>query len=260
LVTAARREAAVAATTDAVLRVVDLEGLRRQAVEATLDAARGRAGGPLGRVRAILDRGSGRRERAADPQGYLIRWHDRGDLVPATIPIRRLVSDVLPDLPAPARAGVALLADGHGLAARLATATDRAIAGPAGRFQTPRGWSWSLIGMGQLLATAALIVGVVWLIAAFVTHSLLPAGSLDIPLLGPMPTPAVLIIAGLFGSWLLSRVLAADARRLGRGWASALATDVRGEVDTAVAIEVSARLQTWDDARTDLWEAARVNA
>jgi hypothetical protein len=114
--------------------------------------------------------------------------------------------------------------------------------------------------MGQLLATAALIVGVVWLIAAFVTHSLLPAGSLDIPLLGPMPTPAVLIIAGLFGSWLLSRVLAADARRLGRGWASALATDVRGEVDTAVAIEVSARLQTWDDARTDLWEAARVNA
>ena len=257
LVDPARREAVVAATTDAVLRVVDLDGLRRQAVEATLDAARGRGGGLIGRVRALLDRGSGRRERTSDPQGHLIRWHDRGDLVPATLPVRRLLGDALGGLPAPARAGVAALADGDDLAARLTTATDRAIAGPSGRFPIPQGRLWPLIGAGQLLATAALIVGVVWLIAGFATGSQVPAGSFEIPLLGPVPVPAVLVIVGLFGSWILSRLLAADARRLGGAWAERLASEVRHKVDEAVSGAVLTPLGAWEDARARLWEAAR---
>jgi hypothetical protein len=253
-----RRDAAMSATTDAVLRVVDLDGLGRQAVEATLDAARGRGGGPLGRVRMLLDRGSGRRERAADPQGHLIRWHDRGSLVPATLPVRRLLGDALGGLPAPARAAVAALGEGDGLASRLMLATDRAIGGPSGRFDAPSGRLWPFIGLGQVLATAALIVGIVWLIAGLATGSRLPAGTLDIPVLGPMPVPAVLIVVGLFGSWILSRVLAWDARRLGRAWADRLAADVRTRLDEAVSAEVLGPLRTWDDARTRLWEAAQM--
>jgi hypothetical protein len=75
-----------------------------------------------------------------------------------------------------------------------------------------------------------------------------------------MPVPAVLILAGLFGSWILSRVLSWDARRLGRAWADRLAADVRTRVDRAVSDAVSEPLEDWDDARVRLWQAARGDA
>jgi hypothetical protein len=257
LVAPERRQAAATETTQAVLRVIDLDGLRAQAAAATQDAARGRGGGVVGRIRALLDRGSGRRESTADPQGFLIRWHDRGSLVPATLPMRRLLGEAVSVLPASARAGVAGLADGDALAARLADATDRAIAGPSGRFVVPSGRLWPLIGLGQVVATAALIAGVVWLVAAFLTRSTLPAGSIELPVLGAMPVPAVLILVGLFGSWILSRLLAWDARRLSGAWADRLATDVRARVDHAVDDAELGPLQRWDDARARLWQASR---
>jgi hypothetical protein len=256
LLSAAQRAAATDATTEAILRVVDIEGLRTQAAEATIDAARGTGGGLLGRLRTLLDRGSGRRERVADAQGHLIRWHDRGSLVPATLPLRKLLSEALADLPAGARSAVAGLTDGDALAARLGDATDRAVAGPAGRFEVPRGRLWPLLGVGQVLATAALIAGVVWLIAAFLTGSALPAGTFDVPVLGPMPMPAVLILVGLFGSWILSRILTWDARHLGRAWADGLASEVRTRVERAVADAIGEPLAAWDDARRRLWVAA----
>jgi hypothetical protein len=257
LVRPERRDAAAAETTEAVLRIVDLDGLRAQAAAATQDAARGRGGGLLGRARALLDRGSGRRESTADPQGYLIRWHDRGSLVPATLPMRQLMGEAVSALPPTARAGVAGLADGDALAARLGEATDRAITGPAGRFQPPVGRAWPFIGLGQVLVTAALIAGAVWLITAFVTGSTLPAGSFEVPVVGPMPVPAVLILLGLFGGWILSRLLAWDARRLSRAWADRLASDVRSRVDEAVDDSVLGSLRGWDDARARLWQASQ---
>jgi hypothetical protein len=72
-----------------------------------------------------------------------------------------------------------------------------------------------------------------------------------------MPVPAVLILGGLFGSWILSRLLAWDARRLGRAWADSLAADVRARVDRAVIDAVSEPLRVWDDARRRLWLAGR---
>lgn len=252
-----QRDAAISATGQAVLRILDLDGLRAQAVAATLDAARGRGAGPLGQLRRLLDRGSGRRERSADPQGHLVRWHDRGSLVPATLPVRGLIGEAVGGLPAPARTGVAALADGDALASRLALATDRAVAGPTGRFEVPRGRSWPFIGVGQLLATAALIAGVVWLIAAFATGSTLPAGTFEVPIVGPMPVPAVLVLGGLFGSWILSRVLAWDARRLGHVWADRLAAEVRARVETSVTTEALAPLRAWDESRERLWRAAQ---
>jgi hypothetical protein len=257
LVTGERREAAASATTEAVLRVIDIDGLREQAAGATLDAARGTGGGVLGRVRVLLDRGSGRRERLADPQGHLIRWRDRGSLVSATLPVRRLVGDAVADLPPPARAGAVAMTDGDALAMRLAEAVDRAIAGPSGRFDVPRGRWWPIIGIGQVLMTAALIAGVVWLVAAWVTHAALPAATFEVPLLGPMPAPAVLILVGLFGSWLLSRILSWDAHRLARAWADRLAADVRARVQEAVSLAIAGPLGDWDDARDRLWRAAQ---
>ncbi|MBA2718590.1 MAG: 50S ribosome-binding GTPase, partial [Chloroflexi bacterium] len=66
----ARRAAATDAT-DALLRVVDLGALRRQAIAATRARARSRGAGPLGGLTSRIFRWSGRQARVADPGAYL---------------------------------------------------------------------------------------------------------------------------------------------------------------------------------------------
>src|SRR4029450_4867929 len=56
----ASRAAAVRATTDAVLRVVDLSALERQSVAATRASARSRGAGPLGRLTSFIYRAARR--------------------------------------------------------------------------------------------------------------------------------------------------------------------------------------------------------
>ncbi len=162
-----RRAAAAQAVVREVLGVIDLPGLERQAVEATKLAARPRGGGPLGLVRAVLERGSGRSARQAEPAGHLRRWRDRGSLVRVVQPVRDLVGEAIPRLPPGARAGVAPLADTRELAGRIGTAVDRAVGSEASGFRPPTSRLWSVLGLAQYAATAMLVLGIIWLVALF---------------------------------------------------------------------------------------------
>ena len=113
-----------------VLAVVDLGGVECQAVAATRLAAAPRGGGPVGILRSLLERGTGVSERRADPEGYLRRWRDRGSLERAAKPLRDLVTEAMPRLPASARAGFAPVAGSDDVISRLAGAIDRSIGGP----------------------------------------------------------------------------------------------------------------------------------
>ncbi len=251
------RERATTAAAAAVLRVVDLDGLRGQAVAATQAVARGRGGGPMGILRSLVDRGTGTQGRSADPEGYLLRWRERGTLAPAAAPVRDLVTTSLAALPATARPGLASLADTDAITARLTTATDRVITGPAGRFGTPTSRVWPLIGIGQLLAVAGIIAGAIWIVALWASGGNAPTATVELPLLGPVPTPAVLIVGGLFGTFLLGRLLRWHAARLGSTWAARLSSDIRAGVGTAVGATALAPLEAWEEARTTLWSAGR---
>ncbi len=254
LLSAEQRRAAIDATTTSVLDVVGLAGLRDQTMAAAQHAASRQGGGLVSRVRSLLDRGTGRHERIADPQGYLLRWRDRGSLVPATLPVRAAVAQGLAALPPAARSAAAATGDGSILAVRLAEVVDRTVTGPAATAPRPTSHAWPFIGLGQVLATAALIVGIVWIIAGVATGSQLPAASLDVPLLGGMPMPALLILVGLLGTWLLSRMLARHARHLGARWADQLATEIRTGVAGAVDATALGSLGAWDTARQELWQ------
>ena len=70
LLDGAARDAAVRAATSAVLRVVDLPALERQAVAATRASARSRGAGPLGRLTSFIYRTSGRESAVADPNRF----------------------------------------------------------------------------------------------------------------------------------------------------------------------------------------------
>jgi hypothetical protein len=249
------RNAAIAATTREILAVIDLDGLQAQSVEAATLAARPRGGGPLGVARALVDRGTGTAERRADPEGFLRRWRERGSLARAAAPVRDVVTAALPSVPPEARAPLVAMIDPTALTDRFGAVIDRAVAGPAGTFQAPTSRVWPSIGVGQLIATAAVLIGVVWLLSLWVAGGAVPTPTVDVPFLGPMPTPAVLILGGLAGWFVLGRILRAHATRLGRGWADGVATDIRTEVRRVVDDVVSGPLAERDAARHNLWDA-----
>ena len=83
--------------TDAVLRVIDLPALERQAVAATRARARARGAGPLGRLTSLVYRTSGRETAVADPNRFLLRWRERGELGPAVEAIRSVALGPDPD-------------------------------------------------------------------------------------------------------------------------------------------------------------------
>src|SRR5690349_2125859 len=123
----ARRRALDDATA-ALLRVVDVEELQRQAVAATRARARGRGAGPLGGLTSLLYRWSGRQARVADPLGFLARWRDRGGAARAVDPIRSAAAEPLRTAPPAVRGRVARAVDPAAVEASLGRAVDRAIA------------------------------------------------------------------------------------------------------------------------------------
>ena len=251
------RVAAVSAATREILVTLDMPGLRRQAVAATRLAARPRGGGPVGVVRSLLSRGSGQAERTADPEGYLRRWRERGSLTRAVAPVRDLVTDTLPALPPAARPGLAALADPGALADRFGAAADRAAAGPAGSFRTPTSPWWSVIGIGNLAATAAVLLGTVWLISLWVAGGAVTTPTWEVPILGAMPVPTILVVGGLVAWFLLGRLLSWHAGRLGGVWADRLAAELGRNVGEVVQRTVDEPLAERDAARRAIWDATR---
>jgi hypothetical protein len=135
---------------------------------------------------------------------------------------------------------------------RLGAALDQAVArASVDHARPPRSVLWPLIGVLQVLVTAALAAGLLWYLTLYLAgraHADLP----DLPTWGGVPAPLLLVAGGLAGGWLLARLLAASARRQGRRWADRLT----GELDRAVAREVdeavSAPLAGIEASRSEL--------
>ena len=256
LVTDEESRAATEAMGSRILAIVDLPGLARQAVEATRLAARPRGGGPLGIVRTILERGSGVSERRADPQGYLRRWRDRGSLLGASEPLRDLVGGAMAAVPPAVRPTLAPLADTGALTTSLGEAVDRAVVSDAAIFAAPTSRLWPVLGLAQLAATAALILGLIWLAALAVGVGQAETPLVELPLLGQVPLPVALVAGGILGWFVLGRLLLAHAGWLGRRWAARLQERIRAEVQDSVRTTALGPLDRLDARRGDLAKAA----
>jgi len=247
LITAEQRARVLADVTRESAAIIDLAGLERQAVAATRLAARPRGAGPFGLVTTFLYRATGRDRVVADPEGYLRRWRERGSLQRAAEPIRRLVGDVLPRVPSEARGAIATLIDAEALHARLAHAIDAAVATRTAEVRPPTSAVWSLIGALQYIVTAALVFAGLWIAAVFLLHA--PFASIDVPILGPIPTPLVVLAALLLAGYVLARLLGAHAGMLGRRWARRLRGDLTRELELRLRDVLFARIDTIDAAR-----------
>jgi hypothetical protein len=252
---AARRTAADAAG-DALLRVVDLAALRRQATAATRARARARGAGPLGGITSRLFRWSGRQARVADPAAHLLRWRDRGTTGPAAGVVRAALAEPLRIAPPSVRRRLAADADEVHLEAALSGAVDRAVAGhdavaPASRW-------WTVIGLAQTVATAALVLAAAWVILWVLVR--FPADSAALPGVGQVPLPLVTLIASLAAGYLLARLLGSHAGRVGRRWADGLAERIRAGVHAEVMPAAFAPIDRLEADRLALWTAARGGA
>jgi energy-coupling factor transporter ATP-binding protein EcfA2 len=255
LVPPRRRQVAIDDVVAEVLRTIDLAGLERQAVSATRLASRPRGGGPIGQALALVYRASGRAEVAADPAGYLRRWRSRGGLDRATEPLRRLVSEAMPTLPAGARPALAAIAHGPTVQGRLTEAIDRAVVTEAGTYRPPTSRLWPVLGIAQYAATAALVLGIIWLVAAWAGLGG-DAAPVEVPILGSLPMPVLLVTGGLFGGFLIGRLLAAHAGWLGRRWAGRLRASVSAAVAERLGEAVLGPLDALEAARTRVARAA----
>jgi hypothetical protein len=246
-----RRRAADGATA-ALLRVVDLPTLERQAVAATRARARARGAGPLGGLTSRLYRWSGRQARVADPIAFLARWRERGSLAPAVEPIRAAVAEPLRMAPAGTRQLLARSVAADGLERSLGRAVDRAV---ALRNEVPTSRVWPVIGLLQTVATLALVVTAIWVVLwVFVKF---PVDSVALPVVGRMPTPFVALVVVLAAGYLLARLLGLHAGWIGRRWAHRLAADIRSNVEREVERAGFEGIDVTEANRLALWESAR---
>jgi hypothetical protein len=256
LVRADAQRRAIEAATDETLRVVDLPGVERQAVAATRARARRRGTGPVGLVTSAIYRFSGRQRKVADPGEYLRGWRTRGGLARATEAVRRAVVEALPGVPPALRSRYAAAAEGPDLERRLGVALDRVIArrGAAGE-EPPMSRLWPIVGLLQSANTVLLIVAAAWIVLWVIARP--EVASYDLPVLGPVPAPMVLLGAALIAGYVLARILGWHAGWLGRRWADRLTGALRNAAAEVIEAEAFAPLGPIEDARLELGRAWR---
>ena len=257
LIEPARRERALASVARGALAVVDIAGLERQAVAATRSAARRRGAGPFGLLTSAIYRLTGRARAAADPAAFLNRWQLRGSLAPAVEPLRELIASTLPSVPAPLRGALAALCAPVSLEHRLAQTVDRSLAAEAATFRVPTSALWSVIGAAQYVVTAFLIFSALWFASLFVIHDV-PVGSIDVPYLGPVPTPVALLAVTLLVGYLLAKLLQLHAGWLGRRWAQRVGAHISGAVRQSVVDELLVPVDQFEALRAALNKAVSV--
>jgi hypothetical protein len=247
------RATAIEDATRAVLRAIDLPGLERQAVAATRARARARGAGPLGRLTSFVYQLSRRSTRAADPDGFLLRWRERGALAPAVEALRQSVTAPLAASPPAVRPRLAAALEPGDIRQGLERSVDRAI-GRLEHLEAPSSRWWSLIGVLQTLATAGIALTAAWVVVWILAKP--RVDSLEVPGLGAVPVPFALLVTFVVAGYVLARILGTHAGWLGRRWAARVRERVGMSVRDEITEHAFAGLDRLEEARAKLWTAA----
>lgn len=230
------RSDAVAAAVAGALAVVDPDGVAAQVKAAALYRARRQGGSLLARVLALLSNLTGTRKRSADPEGFLISWRQRGSIGHVVNPIRRVIVDAVSRLPANTRPGVMRKVEFDQLEEHLTSAVEQAVRGSRNDLAPARSALWIVIGGLQLILGATFLFAVAWYLTLIFGPQSLPVGSFEVPYLGPVPVPLVLLVGSLVASLVLGLILNLHAGWLGRRRGAKVATRVRHAIENTILI------------------------
>ncbi|MDQ3879831.1 MAG: 50S ribosome-binding GTPase [Chloroflexota bacterium] len=251
LVSPDRRAAALAAATAGALETVDVAEMSGQAQAAVRERSRRVGSGIVGRTMSLFSRASGRERRRADPVAFLRGWRSRGTLARAANPIRQLASEVALSAPPAWRPRLMELSGAGTIEASVEQALDRVAADQVRAATPPRSGLWPLLGGLQLVATAIFLIALVWLVMLVLVPGM-RVSTIDVPVLGAVPAPLLLLAVGALGSYLASLVLTTHADVAGRRWAGAIAEEVRQAVGRAVDEHVMRPIDELEQVRGDL--------
>ena len=104
-----------------------------------------------------------------------------------------------------------------------------------------------------LLATAAIVLSAAWVFFWILIRPV--TGSIEVPVLGPIPSPFVALVVSLLAGYLIARLLGAHAGWLGSRWASTVRDRVARAVEQEVQGRAFSRLDELEGARAQLSDA-----
>ena len=225
---------AAAAATD----LIDPLGLALQVKTAYRERARDLAGSLLGRTMGLIGMITGRRSKQANPGRFVKAWRERGDLARATLPIRRAYVEASESLGPTSQMALMSRLNPEWVRTKLAEALDATASATALETKIRTPGSWRVLATMQWVATVAFLLSLVWIALLIFGPGDLPVGEIEVPILGPLPTPIVVLASALLASVLLawlagihSSVIGARAgRRLRKTALSALDERIEGDL------------------------------
>ncbi len=252
LLPAKEREGAVAASVEGAMALVDPGGVSHQMQEAVMHRARRQGGSLLARILALLSLITGRKRRKADPAAYLLDWRRRGSLGHVLNPVRSALVNAAARVPAATRPSLFKTLGADNAETEVTRALDRSTRHAASELTVPRSVLWLVVGFVQLLAGAVLLFAIAWYLIVIFGPGSLEVATIEVPYLGPVPTPLVLIAGSLALSLLLGLVLNTHAGWIGRRLGHEVATRVKAAVSEAITTVGFAGLDIVEDARRRL--------
>jgi GTP-binding protein EngB required for normal cell division len=250
------RASAIKLTRAGALSVVDLPGVSKQVEAAVLHHARRQGGSLLARIVTLLSWITGRKKRKADPAAYLLDWRRRGTLGHTLNPVRAALVKAAAALPAAGRPPMLTALGAETAEAAVTRALDQSTRNAATDLRITGSWLWPLVGFLQMTAAAVLLFGIAWYLTIIFGPGGLLVGTVDIPYLGAVPMPLVLVTASLAFSLLLGFLLSIHAGLVGRRLGQKVAARVATAVDEAVSTAGFAALDRVEDARRRIAQAA----
>lgn len=244
-----RREALVREAIAGGMTLVDPEGVGRQVRAQVLHRARMGGGSFVGRITQLGWRLVGGQRRSADPAAYLVAWRSRGALGRVLNPVRAALVEAAARVPAESRGRVLDALGGPSAERDLDTVLDRATHAEATGLVPPSSTVWPVLGAAQVVAGALVLFAIAWLVTLFVAGGSLPVDSFAVPILGPIPMPLAVLVAGLLLGALLTWLLHLHAGYVGRRLARQIEDRTAGTVRAAVVKDGFAGLERVEAAR-----------
>jgi GTP-binding protein EngB required for normal cell division len=252
LIDESRRTATIHAAVAGALAVVDPAGVARQMQNAVLGRARRTGGSLLGRVLALLGWLTGQSGRQGDPVAYLRGWRGRGSLARAVNPIHAALVEAARGVPAASRRAVLEALGADGAEAAIGRALDDAARDAATDLRVPGSVLWPAIGAIQLVVGAAFAFAVAWYVTLFLSQGNVPVSTVELPGLGPVPLPLMLLVGSILVSAVLGLILSLHAGWIGRRAGRRVAARVSAAVAAAVEDQAMAGLGRLEALREEL--------
>ena len=250
----ARRAAAIKEAVAGAQAVIDPPGVGRQVQTAVMARARRSGGSLLSRVVRLLSWLTGHHARTADPAAYLRAWRNRGSLGRILNPVRAALLEASRGVPAESRAAVLRGIEADDLEPALVRTLDGVAREASEGLRVPGSILWPVIGAVQLVIGAVFAFAVAWYVTLFLAGGVMPVTTYDLPYLGAVPLPLLMLGGSLAASAVLGWLLGLHAGFIGRRRGRRVADQVRAAVTEAMTTAGAGGLDRLETIRARLAE------